>query len=149
MDGAYVSALAALAGSVIGGVTSLVATWLSQNAQARMQRIIQATINRQELYKAFIEDASSLYGDALVSDEAKVSRFVGLYAMTSRMRILSSPAVVDAAESAIHAIVEEYFKPNMTLRELHRVRGSVRDALDPLRRFSEACREDLMRRSVL
>jgi hypothetical protein len=35
MDIAYLSTLSALAGSVVGGLTSGVATWLSQRAQAR------------------------------------------------------------------------------------------------------------------
>ena len=35
MDPAYISAIAALAGSAIGGLTSLAASWLSQNVQAR------------------------------------------------------------------------------------------------------------------
>jgi hypothetical protein len=35
MDMAYVSAMAALAGSVVGGLTSSGATWLSQLAQVR------------------------------------------------------------------------------------------------------------------
>jgi hypothetical protein len=149
MDPAYISAFAALAGSVIGGVTSLVATWLSQNAQARMQQIIQAKIHRQDLYRAFIEEASRLYADALVSEKAEVGKIVGLYAMTSRMRVLSTPAVVDAAETAIHAIVAEYFKPNRTLRELHDERENLHATLDPLRAFSDAARADLTARGVV
>jgi len=42
MDTAYFSAIAALSGSVIGGLTSLAASWVTQNAQARMeQRILR------------------------------------------------------------------------------------------------------------
>jgi hypothetical protein len=35
MDVAYVSAISALAGSVIGGLTSGYTTWLTQRSQAR------------------------------------------------------------------------------------------------------------------
>jgi hypothetical protein len=35
MDTAYVSAISALAGSVIGGLTSGFTTWLNQRSQAR------------------------------------------------------------------------------------------------------------------
>jgi hypothetical protein len=38
-------------------------------------------------------------------------------------------------------IVDTYFLPNMTFPELRDMIGS--DALDPLRAFSEACREEL------
>jgi hypothetical protein len=39
MDVAYVSAMAALVGSVVGGLTSSGTTWLSQRAQARAGQI--------------------------------------------------------------------------------------------------------------
>ena len=139
MDTAYISALAALSGSIIGGLTSLGASWVSQNAQARTQLLIDDKSRRQELYKAFIEEAMRLYGDALVSDDAQVSKFVGLHIMLSRMRILSSRPVIENAEKIIHLIAETYFQPNMTLRDL---RGKG-DQVDILRHFSAACREDL------
>jgi hypothetical protein len=145
MDTAYISALAALSGSIIGGLTSLGASWLSQNAQARTQQLLDDKSRRQELYKAFIEEAFKLYGDALVSDDAQVSKFVGLHVMLSRMRVLSSQSVVENAEKVIHTIAETYFEPNRTLRDL---RGKT-DAVDILRHFSEACREDLRRRGTV
>jgi hypothetical protein len=145
MDAAYISALAALSGSIIGGLTSLGASWVSQNAQARTQQLLGDKNRRQELYKAFIEEALKLYGDALVSDDAQVSKFVGLYVMLSRMRVLSSQPVTDNAEKVIHAIAETYFEPNRTLRDLH----GKGDKIDILRHFSEACREDLRRRGVI
>jgi hypothetical protein len=142
VDTAYISALAALAGSVIGGLTSLGASWLSQNAQARAQQSLEDKTRRQELYQAFTEEAMKLYGEALVSDDAEVSKFVKLYAMLNRMRVLSSPQVIETAEKVIHLIAETYFGPNLTLRDLRGRGGEV----DILRRFSEACREDLKTR---
>ena len=144
MDAAYISALAALSGSIIGGLTSLGASWVSQNAQARVQQLLTDKNRRQELYKSFIEEAMRLYGDALVSSDAEVSKFVGLYVMLSRMRVLSSPHVIEHAEKVIHAIADTYFQPNMTLRDL---RGK-REQVDILRRFSEACREDMKGRQL-
>ena len=141
MDGAYISAVAALVGSVIGGLTSLAASWVSQNAQARTQQLLGDKSRRQELYKAFVEEAAKLYGDALVNDKVEVAKIVGLYAMASRMRILSSPAVFENAEKVIQDIVNTYFQPNRAVDDL---RGALHShKLDPLRDFSEACREDL------
>ena len=142
MDAAYISAMAALAGSVIGGLTSLGASWLSQNAQARARQVLEDKARRQELYEAFTEEAMKLYGEALVSDDAEVSKFVKLYAMLNRMRVLSSPQVIETAEKVIHLIAETYFGPNLTMRDLRGRGGEV----DILRHFSEACREDLKTR---
>jgi hypothetical protein len=65
MDPSYVPALAALAGSAIGGLTSFATTWLTQQTKARAQQLVDEMVRRQELYKDFIEEASRLYADAL------------------------------------------------------------------------------------
>jgi len=141
MDGASISALAALAGSVVGGLTALGTSWLTQQAQARAQERASDRSAREALYRDFIVEASRLYGDALVHDKTEVSNLVGLYAMVSRMRVRSSPRVVEHAGKVARTIVESYLTPNKTLRELHEMVES--DWMDPLRGFSEACREEL------
>jgi hypothetical protein len=141
MDGATISALAALAGSVVGGVTALGTSWLTQQAQARAQDRAGDRAVREALYKDFIVEASRLYGDALTHDKAEISTLVGIYAMISRMRVRSTPRIVENADRVVQTIVETYLSPNKTFRELHDMLGS--DALDPLRGFSEACREEL------
>ena len=141
MDPGYISAIAALAGSAIGGLTSLAASWLSQNVQARAQQYVQDKARREELYKTFIEEASRLYADALATDKTEVANFVRLYAMVSRMRVLSTPAVIQSAEAIVRVIVDTYFEPNMTFRELHDAIRS--DRIDVMRTFSEAARDDL------
>ncbi len=108
MDPGYISAVAALSGSVIGGLTSLAASWLSQNVQARTQQLVADKTRRQELYKLFIEEASRFYGEALLTDKAEISKFVDLDAMVSRMRILSTPAVIEAADAVIRMILDTY-----------------------------------------
>jgi hypothetical protein len=143
MDGATLSALAALTGSVVGGVTALGTSWLTQQAQARVQDRAGDRAVREALYKDFIVEASRLYGDALTHDKAEISNLVGIYAMISRMRVRSSPRIVENADRVVQTIVETYLSPNRTFRELHEMLGS--DALDPLRGFSEACREELQR----
>src|SRR5262249_1265039 len=51
MDQAYFSALAALAGSTIGGMTSLVTSWLTQHAQSRAQQLGHDLGRREDLYR--------------------------------------------------------------------------------------------------
>jgi hypothetical protein len=142
VDAGYFSAIAALSGSAIGGLTSLTASWLSQSVQARTQQRIQNVGQRQELYRAFIEEASRLYARALETNEADIADMVGLYAMASRTRVLSSPAVSDAADGVVRLIIDTYFEPNMTLSDIRKVLASNR--IDPLRTFSEACRQELV-----
>jgi hypothetical protein len=141
MNPAYLPALAALAGSATGGLTSFASTWLTLRRQGRSTLLSRERTRRQKLYKQFIDEASKLYADALVHDEAEFSALVRVYALISRMRVLSSPAVVEKAEAIVRMIVDTYFAPNKTFPEVRKLMDSR--AIDPLRTFSEACRAEL------
>jgi hypothetical protein len=141
MDSAYLPALAALAGSATGGLTSLASAWLTLRRQGRAARLSRDKARRQKLYRLFIDEASKLYADALVHDEAEVSALVRVYALISRMRVRSSPAVVEKAEVVVRMIVDTYFAPNKTFPEVRKLMNTP--AIDPLRAFSEECRAEL------
>ena len=142
MDIAYISALSALAGSVVGGLTSGVTTWLGLRAQARAGQLAHNKSQREDLYRDFIVAASQAYGNAVVSNEPQIQELVALYAMISRMRILSSPTIVACADKIMRATIATYFAPNKTIRELHELVESG-SAFDPLKDFSEMAREEL------
>src|ERR1700741_4911632 len=141
MNPAYLPALAALAGSATGGLTSFASTWLTLRRQGRSTRVSRDRSRREKLYKQFIDEASKLYADALVHDVAEVSALVSVYALISRMRVVSSPAVVEKAVVVVRMIVDTYFAPNKTFPELRKLIDS--DAMDLLRAFSEECRAEL------
>jgi hypothetical protein len=111
MDIAYLSTLSALAGSVVGGLTSGVATWLSQRVQARESQLAREMARRDELYKEFISAASKAYGEAILSNEPNVQELVALYAMISRMRVQSMPQTVACAEKIMRATIDTHFAP--------------------------------------
>ena len=140
MNASAVTAVAALTGAAIGGLTSVFASWLTQHAQAKAQRLAQAQLRRQAMYKEFIKDAAKLYIYALQSDKADVSALMGLYAEVSRMRVLSSASVVDRADEIVKKIINAYLEPNKTFPELREMANS--GLIDPLRNFSEACRAE-------
>ena len=122
-------------------MTSFASAWLTQQRQDRARRVSQAKARRQKLYKQFIDEASKLYADALVHDDLEVSALVSIYALISRMRVLSSSAVVEKAGAVVHMIVEMYFSPNKSLPELRQLMS--KHTIDPLRAFSEECRAEL------
>src|SRR5260370_21163986 len=97
MNAPIISALAALAGAVIGGLTSVLASWLSQHAQARARWLTQDKLLRQGLYKEFIEAASKCNIDALQHEEPDIPALVELYVKVGRSPILSSPKAVQRA----------------------------------------------------
>jgi hypothetical protein len=141
MDPAYFSAFAALAGSTIGGLTSLAASWLTQHVQFRSQQLAHDVSRREQLYEDFIEEAARLYADAYEHDRAETAKLVNLYALVSKMRVLSSPRIVENADSVVRVIIETYLAPNKTFREVVEILDN--DAMNPLQAFSNACREEL------
>ena len=140
IDAAYLSALAALAGSAIGGLTSLGASWLTQRVQVTAQRVAQELNRREELYKDFMDEASAAFADALERSELDVAKLVRLYALVSRMRVVSSERVVEQADAVMRTIMETYHAPNRSLRQV--AEEAEPSALDPLRGFSDACRAE-------
>jgi hypothetical protein len=138
MDPAYISVVAALAGSTIGGLTSLTASWLSHHAQFRAQQRASDLNRREELYKDFVEEASKWYADAFTHNTPEVANLVNLYALVSRMRIESSSRTVESAERVVSMIIDTYLAPNKTFRDLAEIK-----AMDPLREFGKACRAEL------
>jgi hypothetical protein len=142
MDVAYISALSALAGSMVGGLTSSGTTWLTQRAQARAGLLAREISRREDLYRDFIVAASKAYGESLGSSEPQIADLVGLYAMVSRMRILSTPRTTACAEKIMLVIVDTYYSPNRSVSEVRDL-IKVGAGIDPLKEFSDAAREEL------
>jgi hypothetical protein len=141
MTGSFETALAALAGSTIGGLTTLAVTWMTQRTQARAALTARDRTTRHKVYKQFIDEASKLYGDALVNSAVEIPMLIGAYALISQMRVISSPAIVDRAETTLRTIVDIYLSPNRTIAEL---REEIhKGKLDLLLGFSNAAREEL------
>jgi hypothetical protein len=103
MDAASISALAALRGALIGGLTSFAASWVTQHTQARAQQLAHKLTRREELYKEFIDEASKLYADSLIHETSDVTQLVKLYSMIGRMRILSSTKTLESADQVARA----------------------------------------------
>ena len=142
MDGAFLSATSALAGSVIGGLISGVTTWLSQRTQAKAGRLAHDLSRREDLFKDFIVAASKASGEALMSHEPDIQELISLYAMISGMRIGCLPRTVEAAEKIMRVTIDTYEAPNKTIFELHELVKSGK-GIDPLKEFAEAARDEL------
>jgi hypothetical protein len=142
MEASAISALAALTGTAVGGLTSVAANWLSHRIQIRAQWVQHEKNRRQILYRDFIEEASKCYIDALQHHEADADLpgLVSLYAKLGRMRVLSSRPVVHSAEHIAKKIMDTYLEPDKSFVELRDMAKS--GAIDLLREFSDACRDE-------
>jgi hypothetical protein len=140
IDSGYITAFAALGGAALGGLTSFATSWTTQRTQMKSQRSETSKSKRQKLYKAFIDDAARMYGDALIHDKLETTGLINLHSLVSRMRIVSSGPVIETAVNVVKVITETYSQPNKTPEEIEAMisNGSV----DILQSFSEACRDE-------
>jgi hypothetical protein len=146
LNPAYISAFAALAGAIIGGLTSFATSWFTQRAQLQSTDRQAQRAKLEALYNEYISVAAGLYVDALTHQTDDPSKMVPLYALGSRMRLVSARAVADAAQRIDDNILETYMGPNLTLQEVRAIlrEGEIKTLLAA---FSDACREDLAGRT--
>jgi hypothetical protein len=140
VNASIISALAALIGAAVGGLTSGIANWLNHRSQLRAQWLLHEKSRRQILYTDFIEDASKCYIDALQHDEADIPGLVGLYSKLSKMRALSSGPVVHRAEEVARKILDTYLEPDKSFVELREM--AIDGTIDLLQGFSAACHHE-------
>jgi hypothetical protein len=140
VDASIISALAALTGAAVGGLTSGITNWLNQRSQLRAQWLLHEKNRRQILYRDFIEEASKCHIDALQHGEADIPGLVGLYAKISRMRVLSSKPVIHCAEDVARKIMDTYLEPDRSFVELRKM--AIDGTIDLLQGFSDACHDE-------
>jgi len=142
MDPSIVSALSAVLGSLVGGSATIATAWITQKTQSKRELAGAEIRKRELLYTEFIDECSKLAIDALDHTLDDTTKVFHVYALQNRIRLTSSDVVVAAADQTIKHIVKNYFGPNITREEL---RDLVLDGTheDPLKPFSEACRNEL------
>jgi hypothetical protein len=142
MDSAYVSAIAALLGSVVGALSTGIANWISQRTQEQAKTRAHEVSRREDLFRDFIVAASKSYAEAIVTSEPQLPELIALYGMVSRMRVFCAAPTVACAEKVMLTTIDTFFRPNKTIREVHEMMIAGK-GIDPLREFSGAARDEL------
>jgi len=138
-----VSAIAALAGSAIGGVTPLISNYVSQRSITRRELLSRELNERQTLYAEFMRFAATVYVQARTSSLEKLDDLVILHSYVGRMRLLASPPVIEAAEEFAQIVTRNYGEQNVSIDVLRE--STLADHVEPLKEFSLRCREELDR----
>ena len=142
MDTALVTAMAGVLGSLVGGSSTVAATWVSQRTLSRRDLLRSEIQKRESLYGEFIKECSSSVVDSIERKLEKPETLLPIYERLNRIRLCASDAVLREAEQALIAVTERYFGPNLSLEQVREIiRGGQAD--DPLRGFAEACRAEL------
>jgi hypothetical protein len=145
MDAPAITALTALAGSLIGSVTTFSASWITIRNQQRAQVRFLHMTKRQELYSAFIQEVSARLTEAWSRQAEGPAVISNLYSLVAQMRLMSSDEVVVVAERVVERVLQVYAMPNRSPEEWSCNVQYRHD--DPLKAFSEACQRELRSRS--
>lgn len=144
LDPAILPATSALIGSLIGGVSTFAASWLTQRRQLRIQLLLQEAAKRETLYAEFIIEASKRLTEAWGKRAEGPDVLAGLYAVMERMRLISSSPVLHAAEQVIRKVTAAYADSNKTFDDMRKhLEGTSIHWDNPLEDFTEACKAEL------
>ena len=143
MDTAILSATSALIGSLIGGMSTLAASWLTLRGRMRAQALVQEAAKREALYAEFIIEASRRLSEAWSHQAESPEVLAGLYSAHQRIRLTSSDDVIRVADHVIRHVIQAYAAPDKTFDELRHHIAANDEQWDPLRRFAEVCRSEL------
>ena len=144
MEPSVVTAMAAAMGSLVGAGTSIATTWMVERTQNIRTSAEWKLRELESLYKEFVAEASRLAVYAVTHTPEKLDEIVALYGILSQVRLVSGEAVVREGEACCRRIIELYLQPNMTKDQiLAAVTSDDLPQLDPIKAFSNACREEL------
>jgi hypothetical protein len=144
-DTPLITAMAGAIGSLLGAGASIVTTWITQHTQNLRSHLEWKLREREALYKEFIAEASRLAVDALTHSLERADQIMSLYAVLSRIRLISGEEVVRHGDACCCGIIEQYGQPNLTTDQLRAVvMANQFDKLDPLKAFSSACRNEML-----
>jgi hypothetical protein len=142
MNTTIVTALTGLAGSLLGGSASVATAWVTQRTSNKRKEFRAEFTRREALYGQFINECSAHALHSYEQSLDKSEKLLSIYALLNRIRLCASDGVLNAAEHALAAISEQYFKPNLSSEEVHALLREGGKA-DPLKPFAEASRAEL------
>jgi hypothetical protein len=142
VDGPVIVAFAALGGSLVGAFSSIAATFMGQRLQARWARLRAELEENEKLYGIFVEEAIHLFADSIQRSAIDPAKIMRLYSKVARIRLTSSDRVLHAAEEVGRRLVEAYERPPEDPAEVLARYANGEENLDPLREFTEACRQE-------
>ena len=145
MEATLITAMAGVFGSLVGASASIGTTWLTKRTEIVRTTAERKLRERESLYNQFLTEASRVAVHALTHSFEGPDQIVALYGILSRIRLVASSPVVHEGEMCCVRILTMYGKPSMTADELRGVIALANDLaeLDPLKAFSNACREEL------
>jgi hypothetical protein len=146
-DGSVVTGIAAVGGSLVGGLSSFATTYWAQARQLHVGRLAEELDRREELYSTFNRLAAELLLHALDHDVSEPAKLIELMTLIGRIRLTSSEGVLHAAQQVFADLIATYSNP--TVDPVMAIR-SPEQLVTQLVQFTTACRaeREVMRRGL-
>jgi hypothetical protein len=141
MDQAITSAIPALAGTIIGAVTSFATTWFITTSQTAAARLAAERNKREVLYGRYMEQLAALYADALQRETVNYEKFSTAYALRGQILLFASRPVFEAADHALRFIIDVTLGPRRSDDEMRKMMDEERH--DVVGAFADACRREI------
>ena len=138
MDTSIIAAFSAILGTTVGGLITFLTTFLNQRFAMRRDILAKDVANREQLYSEFLKEVGNLYFDSVnrtLNDTSQQASLIAMYSLVGRIRMISSEAVLTAAEKVAEDIVESYKRPPITFQEFQQ----SWEASNPWHEFAKAC----------
>ena len=129
-----VPAVAALAGTVAGGLITFFTNFWLKRAEWRKEMIASERSKREQLYSDFMAEAGRLLCAGVDKSIDSASEMSVLYSLVGRIRMLASAPVVSAAEELTTEVINGLGRKS---KEESTRKIPIAD------RFSTACRKEL------
>ena len=139
MDTSIVAALAALGGSLIGGMASIATAQLTQRNQGRRERLLREQDLRERLYAEFIRISADRYADSLDHNLENSGALIELFSLVGRIHLFSTDEVLRAARAVESHLIDCYKRPPVDRVSALMHRDEI---IAPLSAFTEACRRE-------
>ena len=130
---------AALAGTVLGSLTSAGTINFIQWRQLQAKRIMRDLDRREDIYARFVEQASEIWLEAFETPRDP-GNLIGLSALVGRIRLASTQPVLEGAEAVMDFLLETCQQPAAEVRGF--IDKAPRDFVAPLTVFTAACRAE-------
>jgi hypothetical protein len=137
---AYITAFAALLGTLAGGLVSYFTTRHTIERQHRHERISAEISRREDLYSEFVSESARLLVMSATSRTEDMSEFTKLYSLASRIKIIGSDKVADAASELSSITLKACIKASENkedISENNQTAGTLRNV------FTGAAKADL------
>ena len=146
MNEAVISAVAALTGSALGGLTPIISNYLIQRGLTQRELLTHELVERQNLYAESSSGSArrSTWRDHQGTEATRIlDDLVKLYAFlrVGRIQLYASAPVIEAAQDFAAVVTEKYGSAAISIEDLRS--ATLKPHLDPLHPFSVQCRKEL------